>query len=123
MKVLDPGHTYELFQLDTLNNVLNVLVFVKREGEKYPGNVGHHPGTIIQDVLRCLINRLKYVDNQKHHIYNDMAIDHLRRAFELLEIRAAHEQGRSKIVANDQPVELMEFCHTCGHIGCTGKCR
>lgn len=56
MKVIDPGHVYDLRSLD--GEQLNRLVFVKREGPSYPGNVGHYPGTTMQEVLRALIDRL-----------------------------------------------------------------
>lgn len=62
MKVLDQGHKY---QLDTLDGKEpEILTFVKREGDKYPGNVGSYSGTTTQEVLRVLIDRTKYVDKQ-----------------------------------------------------------
>jgi hypothetical protein len=59
MKVLEAGHKYELLSLD--GGEPQILTFVKREGEGYPGNVGHHPGTTLQEVLRAEIDRGMYV--------------------------------------------------------------
>jgi len=36
MKIKEPGHTYELFELDKNGySKNNLLIFVKRQGEKY----------------------------------------------------------------------------------------
>ena len=62
MKVIDPGHKYELAHLD--GNGHEVLTFVKREGDGYPGNIDHHAGTNLQEVFRAALDRVKYLDNQ-----------------------------------------------------------
>lgn len=89
MIILDPGHEYKLQIIDGTALDYHTLVFVKREGEGYPGNVGHRPGTIIQDVLRCCIDRLKYVNNQIPNKLNVETIQSLRDAIFTLELRAA----------------------------------
>lgn len=50
-------------------------MFVKREGEHFPGNVGHYPGTTMQEVLRVLIDRAKYVNSQIPCLETEMAIE------------------------------------------------
>lgn len=102
MRVVDPGHRYKLKMLD--GDEQQELVFVKREGVGYPSNVGHHAGTILQEVWRASIDRLKYVDAQIAHSCNQQAIDHLRCALILLEKRAAERHGA--IVKNQEgPIE------------------
>ena len=102
MKVIDPGHVYQLDWLDVDPNAhLDAstahalggwdgtdLVFVKREGPGYPGNVGRHPGTNMQEVLRALIDRVKYLDNQIPDVRNGRILDHLRLAICWVEQRA-----------------------------------
>jgi hypothetical protein len=69
MRVMDPGHWYELALLDALPNRLGLetLRFVKRVGDKFPGNqLPAYAGTTTQEVLRALIDRTKYVDAQEH---------------------------------------------------------
>lgn len=111
MKVLDAGHLYELQQLGELkddtdiNGYHNTLRFVKREGEMYPGNVGSYPGTIIQEVLRCCIDRLKYVNNQIPSSNNLIAIEHLRWAIFTLESRAAIRHGAQVPVVLQKDLE------------------
>lgn len=138
MKVLDPGHMFALQQLDT--DVPSVygdpLIFVKREGPGYPGNVGHYAGTNMQEVLRALISRVKYLQTQIPCGENERMIEFLRRALFQLELRAAKRHGRSVATlglqhiaddAHEQPlyslrgIEDAPTCTGCGHIGCTGS--
>lgn len=115
MKVIDPGHVYKLDTLD--GEVESVLTFVKREGEKYPFNKGHHAGTNIQEVLRALIDRVNYVDRQIHYPENSMVIAQLRQALWLLESRAARTHGRY-LNADPFGIEIRKTCPTCGHVEC-----
>lgn len=128
MEVLDPGHTYRLASLDgpmSSGRLLDILQFVKREGDGYPGNVGHYHGTTTQEVLRALIDRTMYVDGQIYDPRNESVLYHLRRAIYLLEERAADRHGRSFVLTGAQvgAIENMLTCEKCNHIGCYGTCR
>jgi hypothetical protein len=145
MKVVDPGHVYDLDWLDgdalTLtiepahadrivklelspSFVQNRLFFVKREGKGYPGNVGHHPGTNIQEVIRALVDRVKYLDQQVPHENNIVILAHLRLIIFYLEERAAQRHGRELLINIDTPdIEELPTCSACHHIGCDGSCR
>lgn len=106
------------------------LMFVKREGAKYPGNVGSHPGVTVQEVLRVLIDRMKYVDAQidqmdypgsaAHHGHNEVVLKSLRLALMELELRAARRRGHSLTWAPDSidAPELVPTCDQCGHVCC-----
>jgi hypothetical protein len=114
MIVLDPGHLYQLQQLGELKDNTdikygyhNTLRFVKREGPGYPGNSGTYPGTIIQDVLRACIDRLKYVDNQISSPNNLVAIEHLRWAIFVLESRAAQRHGAQIPIVDRKDIETI----------------
>lgn len=140
MKVIDPGHEYRLDFLDGkglqctvfLSGQRNIirndtLTFVKREGEGYPGNEGKHAGTTMQEVLRVLIDRVKYLDSQKPHDSNESTVLHLRDALLSLEYRAAErhsrlEEFKARISEEDLP-ELLPTCSKCLHIGCEGACH
>lgn len=125
MIVVDPGHVYKLDSLDgpmSSGGKLDILQFVKREGEGYPGNVGHYPGTTTQEVLRVLIDRIKYVDNQVPDTRNLLVLARLRESIWFLEQRAADRHGR-KLLLPDRPIEEMPVCRKCGHIGCGGECH
>ncbi len=121
MKVIDPGHEYDLDSIDGYQE--NRLVFVKREGDKYPGNVGHHAGTTIQEVLRALIERCVYVNGQTWCEETDFVVKSLVKCLVALEVRAARRHGR-EVDFNDVDCVLgWEKCRLCGHIKCYEKCR
>lgn len=126
MKVYDPGHRYEVTLLDTESTAdlvfnPNVIQFVKREGEGYPGNIGHYPGTNCQELIRVLIDRVKYLDNQISCNENLQIIYHLREALIAFEIRAAKRHKR-RLTLELHGVENLLICYKCGHIGCKGEC-
>jgi hypothetical protein len=120
MRVIDPGHKYALAHLDGTGE--EILTFVKREGLKYPGNVGSHEGTNIQETLRVLIDRVMHLDAQETDVANYYVLDDLRSALRKLEIRAAHRHGRSNPQFTFDP-ENMSTCPKCGHVECEGVCR
>lgn len=116
MRVIDPGHIYALPHLDGPGE--EILTYVKREGPGYPGNIGHHPGTNLQEVMRSEIHRIQYLNNQIKHPGNDEIIWNVRRNIAILENRAAgrHERPRVNFLTE---IELMPVCPECGHIGCS----
>lgn len=122
MRIIDPGHFYLLNNLD--DNGQTLLRFVKRMGDAYPGNTSAYAGTTTQEVLRALIDRIKYVDNQHAWPENQEVIDHLRIALVGLEMRAA--RARNELVEfckycddnSTKNFEDLPTCDKCGHIGC-----
>lgn len=120
MKVLEAGHIYSLQSLDGGDHEL--LRFVKREGPNYPGNKGKHPGTIIQEVCRALINRLDYVEKQIPCKDNRLAKMALEDVIFYLERRAAKRHNR-KLKALATGISELVTCKGCGHIECPGNCR
>jgi hypothetical protein len=117
MTVVDPGHEYLLDALD--GDAVQRLVFVKREGLKFPGNVGHHSGTTIQEVLRALVERCRYVNNQAPCAETESATRLLEAAILLLELRAARRHGRLLDLPLESVVQGDGKCVKCGHVGCT----
>lgn len=119
MEVLDPGHKYKLQSYDGDEEV--ILTFVKRNEpqEKYPGNKDAYSGTIIQEVLRSLIDRLEHVNKQKYDWENFSVKNHLELAFLGLENRTRKQRGQPDIrrwmygnLLEEKP------CAVCGHILC-----
>lgn len=121
MRVLDPGHDYVLLSLD--GDAPQRLTFVKREGPGFPGNVGSHPGTTMQEVLRALIERAEYVNNQVPCAETEAAGELMKSALLVLELRAArrHERVAPELETLDEAIS-GPFCQKCGHIGCPGSC-
>ena len=128
MKVLDPGHAYLLDALDVEPTQRfwfdpQTLMFVKRIGERYPGNTGKpHPGVTMQEMLRVIIDRLEYVNRQIPAEENGFALFHLQSAFWWMESRAAAVRG---VVLSRGPrgIERVPACAECGHVFCSGGCR
>jgi len=120
MKVLDPGHKYELESFDGGEPI--VLTFVKRNDppEKYPGNEDAYPGTQIQEVLRALIERCLYVDQQIPCDETKLATQMLRRIIWAFESRHARQHGQHLGVSING-IERLITCPACGHIICFCK--
>lgn len=126
MKTLDPGHTYWLNVLDIeadQRHGTELLRFVKREGPRYPGNLSHYPGTNCQEVIRALIDRVKYLHSQAPDPHNERIIHHLREALWRFESRAAERYGRVlPPLAEFESIEEEPTCPGCAHIRCGGEC-
>ncbi len=121
MTVIDPGHEYSLDTLD--GAMVQHLVFVKREGARYPGNIGYHPGTTIQEVLRALIDRLTYCHGQLPCTESEACLELLKSALCLQETRAARQHGRLLNCTVEEIISGTGKCVDCGHMGCKGNCR
>jgi hypothetical protein len=115
MDELDRGHKYTLRSLD--GDYPQTLAFVKREGPGFPGNVGSYPGTTCQEVIRVLIARVKYLDNQIACEENIEIIEALRKALFLFESRAARRHDRELNLPLPE-IENEKTCVQCGHIQC-----
>ena len=96
MKIIEPGHVYELSQMDLPDAgpcPLVVLTFVNREE-------GHkHPGTQTQEVLRALIDRTMHCDNCLPWDGNAKIIHHLRMALALHEARALERKTEKQYIS------------------------
>jgi len=117
--VIDPGHKYKLLTLD--GSLEQTLTFVKRcdseHPEKYPGNKDSYPGTTIQSVIRCLIDRIGYLQNQIPHPSNVAIREMFLRQLWLLEDRAAERHGYSFEYRPHETASLP-MCPHCGHVVC-----
>lgn len=120
MKIIDPGHVFELASLDGEQS--NILIFVKREGDKYPGNIGHHPGTTIQDVLRAAASRLEYVCDQEPCEETRQARFAVIDAIRFLEQRAARKHTRELEHEDANAILYGSVCSNCGHLECELRC-
>lgn len=120
MQVLDAGHDYLLTSFDGGPPIR--LNFVKRDDppEKYPGNTNAYPGTLMQEVLRALIERGEYVNNQFSCNQTEEAIGHFAQALWLLEQRHAERHGLPDAMneIDLESVATVPFCTRCGHIIC-----
>jgi hypothetical protein len=118
MRVIDPGHHYELDVFDgDATGYRSLLRFMKRVGHGYPHNTEPtYPGTNCQEVIRALIDRVKYLHMQIPHPKNGAILDGLRAALVAFEERAAERHGRELVLT--KTIEHEISCQACGHIGC-----
>lgn len=112
---MNNGHKYKLLTLD--GEYEQELTFVKREGAKFPGNTGSHPGTNLQSVLRSCISRIEYLQGQFWCLENVFIRRLVIWAVWLLEFRAARRHGFLYGHGPRFAVTSM-MCAKCGHTVC-----
>lgn len=119
MTTLDPGHKYLLPSLDGI--APQTLTFVKRcdirNPHRFPGNTNSYPGTTIQNVLRALLKRLRYLQRQVWCVENVIIIYAIRVSLWLMEFRASRRHG--KLYLHSLPfAEKAQMCPLCFHTDC-----
>lgn len=119
MRVIDPGHWYEIQALDRA--APSMLRFVKRVGAGYPGNAGEpYPGVNCQEALRAIHDRAGYLNGQFWCV--ETWLIHVLAGWSiwLFELRAARIKrrlppSRKRAIAGPQ-------CGRCGHVH-GGECE
>jgi hypothetical protein len=129
MRIIEPGHIFELDHIDGKHK--SKLKFVSRVGDLYPGNTVSHEGTNMQEVMRALISRARFLNDQIPCAENTSLIHSLRQGIVLLESRAAqrHSLTDQFIEILDESVQLdfsgvedLPTCKHCGHLTCKQWC-
>lgn len=104
MRVIEPGHLYSLDSVD--GECAQTIRFVKR----FRG-VENYAGTINQDVLRVLINRVEVLNEEAPWPGNQDILCHLRAALVLHEARALCR----KVEKGEIKPEIIETSLKDGH--------
>lgn len=124
MKTMDPGHYYFLNEYsgddpDETVDTEQPLRFMHRIGDGYPGNQGSpYDGTNCQEVLRAVLDRVKYLNSQEECDENYAILDSLRDALWQFECRAAKRHNVKLDIPAGTPIEEIPTCRTCGHLVC-----
>ena len=117
--ILDAGHKYLLKSLD--GEYPQKLQFVKRcdleNPARFPGNTDSYPGATLQSVIRILIDRVNYLQNQINCIENSLINFCLKLCLWLLEFRAARRHGKFYFKSLKFASESI-MCNKCGHTFC-----
>ena len=92
MEVIDPGHVYDMTQLGS--NEPQRITFVKRGGGAvtYPEE---WPGVQVQEVLRVLIDRTKYLNHILPCTETEDSIYYARMQLFMFEVRAWRRKQES----------------------------
>ena len=110
MKVIDPGHIYELRQLGDENT--QTIRFIKRSGGAVQYDQGW-AGLQTQEVLRALIDRTKYLNSLLPCQETSEAVRHLEMALYWYEVRAFRrkksETNRTTLDHDDADTPHVEF--------------
>lgn len=83
MKVLIPGHAYDLKRLKSYGHIRFSFYMDPEHNDGIPGS-----GTNCQEVIRMLIDRVEFLDKQKPYDGNQEILRHLRLALAHFEARA-----------------------------------
>jgi hypothetical protein len=73
----------------------------------------------MQDVIHCLLNRIRYLDNQIPCIENKVMQSSLQTCLVMLEKRAADRHGVQLECVTLEQLEMRLLCPLCGHTFCT----
>lgn len=116
MRVLEPGHVYELHNVD--GKGLQVIHFVRRRDDEallLPEDQ-RHEGVLFQEVVRMLVDRINYLNAEGPCAENVEIMESLRRIIQLGEIRAAR-----RTIEKHPMIERMDVCEICQHALCTHR--
>ncbi len=99
MRVLVPGHRYELANLKSEG--VTILQFFQ-DGEIHGG--ADVPGTSCQESLRALIDRIQVLDAEKPHWVNPILVQKGREMIALFEARALLRKAEQGLAIERLPI-------------------
>lgn len=101
MRVIEPGHIYEVEQLDapanspTVNRAVLQMVFVNREHNPHPGSQTQEYIRVLVDCLNVLIDRTNHCDSCLRWEGNDRIIKNFSEAQRQLRLALLHHEARA----------------------------
>lgn len=96
MKILTPGHKYELENFENPSAPGQVIQFIEKVPSPHGGTdlTTVHDGTTNEDLLRMLIDRMNFLQAKFPCRENAIAITHFETGFLWLEKRTADRKAR-----------------------------
>lgn len=113
MKVIEPGHVYELRNVDGDNT--QTIRFVRRRGDEatlLPADE-RDEGILTQELLRVAIDRTLYLNAEAPCPENVEIVNNLRSCISLYEARAAR-----RTIEKQPMIERTDVCEICQHVLC-----
>ena len=116
MRVIDPGHIYEVQNVD--GDGSQRIEFVRRRDDEAVvlDQTSRREGILTQELLRVAIDRTLYLNAEGPCHENIEIIDCLRRALSLYESRAAR-----RTVEKHPMIERADVCEVCQHLLCSHR--
>lgn len=116
MRVVEPGHVYEVQNVD--GDGVQRIEFVRRRDDEAVvlAQAERRQGILTQELLRVAIDRTLYLNAEGPCAENVEIIDCLRRALSLYESRAAR-----RTVEKHAMIERADVCEVCQHMLCTHR--
>ena len=114
MQIIDPGHVYRLYNAD--GEGTQTIRFVRRRGDDGERIETKSEGILSQELLRVLINRTLYLNDEDPCIEDVEIVHKLRDCLKLYESRAA----RRTIEKLSMP-EKTDACPICHHLLCNHR--
>ena len=119
MKVIDPGHHFQVDSYD--GGKPQDIIFMKRVGKGYPANEPPaHSGTNCQELMRVVLDRTRYLNEQYKHKNNEAIIRKAQEILWLFEDRAAERHNIDQFDFRPDDIEYKPHCLVCGHVVCHG---
>lgn len=95
MQVLTEGHSYALQNFESENTSQGLNFIHKKPAEDGTANlITVQDGTTNEEVLKVLINRMEYLQAKFPCVENEIAINNLKSALAVLELRTASRVAR-----------------------------
>lgn len=116
MKVIEPGHVYDLQNVDGTG--AQRIRFVRRRDDEaavLPA-AERHQGILTQELLRVAIDRTLYLNAEAPCPENVEIVNALRKALAAYESRAAR-----RTVEKHPMIERADVCEICQHMLCTHR--
>lgn len=116
MRIVKPGHVYELENVD--GSGVQTIGFVVRRDEKAEllPPVSRETGVLSQELVRVLIDRTLYLNAEDPCTEDIEIIHHLRDCLRLFESRAAR-----KTIEKLAMPETADACPICHHLLCSHR--
>jgi hypothetical protein len=116
MRIVDPGHVYELQNVD--GDGVQTIRFVRRRDDEalLLGAELRTEGVLFQEVVRMLVDRINYLNAEGPCAETVAITECLRRVIQLGEIRAAR-----RTIEKHPMIERMDVCEECQHALCTHR--
>lgn len=113
MRVVTPGHVYDIHNVDDPEQGTQRIRFVRRRDDDAKLRDVFTPGILAQELLRVLIDRTLYLNAEAPCAEDVAVVKKLRECLRLYESRAA----RRTIEKLPMP-EMRDVCARCHHILC-----